>query len=580
MIRLPFLKTILSVVFFIALIMSLFAQKKYPQNYFISPLDIPLHLSGTFGELRTDHFHSGIDIRTGEVEGLKIYAVADGYISRIKVSSGGYGKAIYITHPNGYVSVYAHLRQYEGAIKDYVKSEQYRHESFEVDLYPQAGILQVKRGEIIALSGDSGGSGGPHLHFEIRDAGSEKPINPLLFGYSVEDITPPVINLIKVYPADLNCLIRNKNKQAEFAVQGSDGKYSLTGQDTILITGKACFGINTIDLFNNGNNKNGVYSIALFVDSSQVFEQVMETFSFDETRYVNSLIDFPDYILIQRRVQKSFIQPNNHLSIYKNVKNDGIIEFTDDGIHQLTYKVADAAGNVSLLSFWMKSKVRNEADSYENYKSVSQGIFFTYKNDNLFETDQIKFEVPGTALYDTLLFNYKFLPPIKNSYSEIHQLHYPTSPLHARCNLFIKPDSIPHELQDKAIIVKIDEQQKQIYVGGNWDNGFVNAQIREFGKYCVMVDTVLPKIIPVNISNNKNITTQSTIQVKITDELSGIGSYRGQMNGKWILMDYDAKNDLLTYIYDERLSKGENIFELTVTDKKFNVSSYKTKLIY
>jgi hypothetical protein len=580
MIHLPFAKKILSVISVVLITFPLFAQKKYPQNYFISPLDIPLYLSGTFGELRDDHFHSGLDIRTGEVEGLKVYAVADGYVSRIKVSSEGYGKALYITHPNGYVSVYAHLQQYLGGIKDYVKSEQYLRESFEVDLYPAAGAIEVKQGEIIALSGDSGGSGGPHLHFEIRDAGSEKPINPLLFGYSVEDVSSPVINLLKVYPADRKCLIRSKNREAEFALQGSNGKYSPAGKDTISISGKAYFGINTIDLFNNGNNKNGIYSISLLVDSALVYKQVMETFSFDETRYVNSLIDYPDYVLNQRMVQKSYIQPNNHLSVYKNVKNDGIIEFADDEVHLLTYKVADASGNTSTLSFWVKSEILKEpVDPYEN-NIDAKGTIFTYKMDNVFETEQVKFEVPGSALYDTLLFTYKLLSPIRNSYSGVHQLHNPTTSLQTWCSLRIRPDSLPKALQEKAVIVKIEEQQKLTSVGGEWNNGFVSAQVREFGKYCVMVDTISPKIIPVNISNNKSIATQGTLQLQITDELSGINSYRGMLNGKWILMDYDAKNDLLIYSYDERLAKDENIFELKVTDKKNNVSNYKALLIY
>jgi hypothetical protein len=579
MIRLPFLKIQLTILLFSIFTLAVIAQKNYPQNYFISPMDIPLHLSGTFGELRTDHFHSGIDIRTGEVEGLKVYAVAEGYVSRIKVSAGGYGKAIYITHPNGYVSVYAHLQQYGNDINKYVKNEQCRRESFEVDLYPAAGTLEVKQGELIALSGNSGGSGGPHLHFEIRDARTEKPINPLLFGFIVADVTPPVINTLKAYPADRNCLIRNKNREAEFAVQGSNGKYFLAGPDTVSISGKAYFGINTIDLFNNGNNKNGVYSISLMLDLNLVFEQVMETFSFDETRYINSLIDYPEYITLQRRVQKSYIQPNNRLSVYKNVKNEGIINFTDDGVHLLTYKVADIAGNVSILSFWVKSEEQKKTFDQSTLVQESEGVFFTYKKDNVCETNHIKFEVPGSALYDTLLFTYKLLPPVKNSFSGVHQLHKPTIPVHSRCSLSIMPDSLPIALRDKAIIVKIEEQ-KLSSAGGEWDNGFISTQIREFGRYCVMVDTLAPKIIPVNVSNNKNIAAQNTIKIQITDELSGISSYRGRLNGKWILMDYDPKNDLLTYLYDESLQKGENIFELMVTDKKNNVSNYKAKLIY
>ena len=567
------------ILFFLIISYQLSSQEKYPQSYFISPLDIPLHLSGTFGELRSDHFHSGIDIRTGEIEGLKVYAIADGYVSRIKVSSGGYGYALYITHKNGFVSVYGHLQQYLGSIKDYVLNEQYRRESFEVDLYPAKDLLEVKQGEVIALSGDSGGSGGPHLHFEIRDGATEKVINPLLFGFTVVDTSPPVINILMVYPADRSAIIRNKNKTSEFLVQGGNGKYSLAGKDTLAISGKVYFGINTIDLFNNGNNKNGVYSVKVMVDSNIFFQTEMKTFSFDETRYINSLLDYPERILNNRWIQKSYIQPNNHLSIYKNVQNRGIVNFNDENVHSIVYQVADATGNLSSLRYYVKSNFI-AGDSSMVEKQLDEKRFFNYTTANTFEGEGVLLEVPGDALYDTLMFTYELLPAIKKSVSKIHRLHYQTTPIHTYCSLSIKPDSLPITLRNKALIAKIDDEKGIISAGGAWDEGFVKTQIREFGKYCIIVDTVSPKITGLNITNNKDISVQKTIQVQISDELSGIGYYRGTLNDKWILMEYDAKNDLLTYRYDERLAKGENNFKLTVTDKRSNVSVYRVKLFF
>lgn len=580
MFKFSFFLSVLMIALVAGFIIPVSAQPPYPQNYFGSPLDIPLHLSGTFGELRTDHFHSGIDIRTGEVEGLKVYAVAEGYISRIKVSAGGYGKAVYITHPNGYVSVYAHLQKFEGRIASFVYSEQYRQESFEVDLYPEPGKLRVEKGEVIALSGDSGGSGGPHLHFEIRDAGTEKPINPLLFGYEVTDVTPPVINLIKACPVDKNCLIKNKNRELELAVSGSNGKYYLSGRDTIEISGSAYFSINTIDLFNKGNNKNGVYSIRLEMDTIVVFEQVMETFSYDETRYINSLIDYPDLVSKNRRMQKSYVQPNNRLSIYRNIKNKGIVTFNDDAVHYLKYLVSDAAGNNSSISWWIKSKPIEKLTLQNEIQSEQSGVLLNYKTDNLFETDYVRLEIPGIALYDTTYFKYKSSPGIRNSFSDLHMLHSPEIPLHTWCNLEIRTDSIPEVLRSKGLIVKTNDQMEIKSLGGSWDNGWVKTQIREFGKYCVMVDTAAPRILPVNISSNKNISTENSIRIKISDDLSGINTYTGRLNGEWILMDFDAKNDLLTYLFDDKLKKGSNTFELTVTDKKNNASILRIKLIY
>ena len=166
---------IIPFLFFISVSM---AQNSYPQDYFQSPLEIPLILSGTFAELRSNHFHSGLDIKTQQQSGLKVMAAASGFVSRIKVSHFGYGKALYITHPNGYTTVYAHLQNFNPEIDAYIKHRQYKNESYEIELFPKAGELLVNNGDIVAYSGNTGGSGGPHLHFEIRNK-QEHPMNPM-----------------------------------------------------------------------------------------------------------------------------------------------------------------------------------------------------------------------------------------------------------------------------------------------------------------------------------------------------------------------------------------------------------------
>ncbi len=481
---------LLNLFFTLLVTLNLTSQDKYPQNFFISPIGIDIKLSGTFGELRSDHFHSGMDIRTNEEEGYRIYAIADGYVSRIKVSSGGYGNALYITHPNGFVSVYGHLQKYNEAIGEYVKNEQYRRESFELDLYPKKGLLNVMQGEVVGLSGNSGRSGGPHLHFEIRDEATQKPINPLLFGYKVKDITPPVINLLKVYPSDEHTLIENKNKDFEFYTQNNGKAYSLVKKDTIRISGMAYFGINTYDPFNSGNNKNGVYSIQLFVDSDLVYEHDVETFSFDETRYINSLIDYKEYKLKKRRVQKSYVQPNNHLSIYGQVENNGVIEFSENSAHKIKYIVSDIAGNIATLSFIVKGKKQHLKLEKNPEK---KGELFSYNSSNTFTTDGLYLDVPGRALYDSFYFEYNVSSPVKGSFSPVHHLHHDYVPLHKRCDLRIKADSLPSMLNGKALIARIDEKNELNSEGGEWIDGFIQTRIRDFGKYCIVVDTIPPR---------------------------------------------------------------------------------------
>ncbi|RLD58899.1 MAG: M23 family peptidase [Bacteroidetes bacterium] len=551
------------------------AQDKYPTNYFIAPLDIELKLVGTFGELRSDHFHSGIDIKTGEVEGLEIRAIADGYVSRIKIRSGGYGNALYITHPNGFVSVYGHLQRFIDPIKSYTRNAQYQNESFSVDLYPDKNQLKVVKGQIIAWSGNSGSSTGPHLHFEIREEVSQKTVNPLLFGIDVKDNTIPIINMVKIYPFNKQTTINGKNEAVGFFAKRSGNVYVPVKNDTIEISGNIYFGINTFDPFNGGQNVNGVYSIQLFVDSTEIYSHDLENFSFAESRYINSFIDYKEYKQKSRRIQKSYIQPNNRLTIYNHVDNRGIIHFGEDGTHQITYLVKDIKGNEAKLSFYVRGKIGEISEK----KEKTGGILFNYTGQNKFETTEVKFDLPGKALYDTIYFKYKVLPKTKDAVTPIYQIHYDYVPLHSFGKLAIKVDSLPPGLKAKALIARIDNKGKPSYSGGKWNNGFLETSIRQFGNYCAMIDTVSPTISPLNIKNGKTLAKQNTIKLRIKDSFSGIKSFRGTLNDKWILMEYDAKRSLLTYRFDEKLLSGKNVFILTVTDKLNNTNTYTANII-
>ena len=568
---------------FILIFLTLFlgfssnGQEKYPSDYFRPPLNITLKLSGTFGELRSDHFHAGIDIRTNEEEGYKIYAIADAYVSRIKVSPGGYGKALYLTHPNGYVSVYGHLQSYNISIDKFVKQKQYEKKSYAIDLYLSPNDLAFKKGEIIGYTGNSGSSGGPHLHFEIRDELSQKPINPLHFGFEVEDKNKPLINLLKIYPACPGNEFQKTSKGKECYVKSAGGIYKLNGTDTITFSGQVYLGIHTYDPFNNGLNKNGVYSISMYIDSTLHYSHSVETFSFAESRYINSFIDYGEYKRNKRRVQKAYIQPNNKLSIYKDVLNKGLIQFTDTKTHLIEFVVSDIKGNTSLLRFYLKS----DAINCSNMTYMEEDdIIFSFDKENIYKTDQIEFVIPEYALYDNLNFEYLVTPSTYESLSDVHHIHNKETPLHKYCEIAIKTKLLPPNLSNKAFIAKIDKNKDPGYFGGKWKDGFIRSKTREFGNYCILVDTIKPKINPKNIANEKDISNQKNIKIQITDELSGIKSYRGSLNGKWILMEYDAKNDLLIYHFDDRLQKGTNEFELIITDNRNNITKYKANLVF
>lgn len=571
------MKTIRLTFFFLLVLLVIQAagQTNYPKNYFRSPVSFPVTLAGSFGELRKNHFHSGIDIRTEGVQGKPVYAIADGYVSRVNVSPGGFGKALYITHPNGYTSLYGHLKSYAGAIGAWVKAQQYKNESFAIDTEVPQGLLKVKKGDLVAYSGNSGASGGPHLHFEIRDAKTQEIIDPLDFGFMQPDDIPPRISWLKVYPMDDNSLVNFANKALLVPVACSGAICSLKVTDTIKVSGNIIFGIEPSDIA-EGGLKTGVHSIQLSVDGEVVFTQSMDRFAFAETRYANSLMDYPAFIQAKRKIQRSYVAPNNKLTVYGEVKNRGVLNFTDRKAHRIQYVVKDVFGNATKLSFWVKSHPPAGGRPKPAYTGEQ---LLTYKNDNHFERPGIKLDIPKEALYDDLPFEYEVTGAAGGSYADVYHLQNNLTPLHTFCTLSLKANGLPAAMADKAVIVQVLPGNRHASVGGKFSGGYVTTQIREFGNYTVLVDATPPVIKPVNVFNNKKIGKQYSILVKISDNLSGIKSYRGTLNGRWILMDYDAKSNQLSYIFDEMIKPGKNVFVLTVTDGSGNSSRYEATLI-
>lgn len=577
MIRNKTLFTTLIILF--VFIITGYSQKEVSKDYFRSPIDFPIRLSGTFGELRTDHFHSGIDIKTNGSTGENIYAIADGYVSRIKVSSVGFGKALYITHPNGYVSVYAHLSKFNKNIQKLVLEKQYEREEYVVNIFPDKDKIILKKGDIIAFSGNSGGSEGPHLHFEIREEKSERPVNPLLFGIRIDDYYRPKIKTIMVYPMKSNSLVNNSTEHLKIKIKGWGEEHRLPGNDTIELSGDITFGIETYDLHNDAANRNGVYSVALYVDSVLYYSHSADGFSFSESRYINSLIDYAEFKKNRCRIQKSFVEPNNKLSIYDSVLNFGVISFTDSSYHKISYVVKDAYDNFSKLNFTVKSLPHYKINDTVSTKTDSLPEFI-FDVENMFEDENIIAVFPKNSFYSSFNFQYKNSEAEENCISRVFHIHNKYTPVHKRYKLRLKPDNLPEKYRDNAIIVLLEDDEDPASFGGIYKDGFIETRLRSFGKFAIMLDTIPPKIKALNIHNNKKIHGYKAVVIEITDKLSGINTYRGTLNGKWILMEYDAKNDKLTYFIDSHIKKGKNIFELKVTDNCGNESSYKANVIY
>ena len=556
---------------------SLFAQNDYSPGYFRSPFDFPLALSGSYAEVRTNHFHSGIDIRTGGVTGKPVYAVAEGYVSRIYVSPWGFGKAVYIHHPSGHTSVYAHLDRFNDQISAYVKKKQYASESFSLNEYLGAGTIQVRKGEIIGYSGNSGNSGGPHLHFEIRDLKTQEPMDPVDFGIPVSDHLAPQIRWIRIYPYNARASVDYGRQPKSLKVKGGEGIYRLESPDTVRVSGEIYFGIETYDYHEVSNIRCGVKSIDLYVDGIQVFGQRVDRYSFSKTRYVNALLDYAENQRNKQRFQRSYIAPGNDLDIYHNVINRGIIHFFDEEVHAIRYVVKDARSNTSEISFVVRSfPTSSESNSMEPEYA---GTLFHWDQPNRFSEEGVLLDLPPGTLYEDFCFIYSVESSGEGFYSPVHHIHSDDTPLHDYAGLMIRPENLPDGLRKKAVIVSVENGKIGSSKGGEWQNGLIKARIRDFGSYAIAVDTLEPRIKPLNIYNGKHVDRQKTIAFKISDDLSGIQYYKGTINGSWILMDYDGKTGNLVYEIDSRMPRGKSTFNLTVRDEVGNSQSYQATLV-
>ncbi|MBR76500.1 MAG: hypothetical protein CMD36_01065 [Flavobacteriales bacterium] len=547
----------------------LFNFSGYTQNY-TSPLNIDLILSGTFGELRSNHFHAGIDLKTKGVEGLNVYSIADGYVSRVKVSSYGYGKVIYITHYDGNTSVYAHLKEFSQIIDSIVKIEQYKIKKFEIDYYLPKDAIKVKQKEIIGKSGNSGSSAGAHLHFEIRDSKTQKPINPLYFNFNIKDDIKPEIKKLKIY--NLN----NTNKHQTFDVIKKE-KNNYFVNDTLHTNGDFGIGISTYDKSNYAYNKNGVYSIKLYVDEKLTFHFIADTLDFITTRFINAHIDYKEKIQNKIKYHRLFKLPFNKLKNYKTNINNGIISLADTNIHNLKIHVEDYNQNLSEIKLKVKNSVRkikkNNLFNGEQIQDLVQKKFY-HKHKNIFLFNNVKVFLSEYSLYEDMIFSYSLLDSIKGVYGNIHRCHKKDTPIHKKYDLYIKED-VPEKIKNKVYIAKREKENTFKFIGGKWEGLYLKTSTREFGDFCIVADSTGPIIKGVNIFPGKKINKQKNIKLTIEDSKSGIKKFEATVNNKWVLLDYDHKTKIVKYDFNEILKKGDNKFVLRVTDNCNNLTTYK-----
>ena len=543
---------------------NLFSQEKF------SPVEIPILLSGTFGEFRKTHFHTGIDIKTQGKEGLRVRAIDDGDLIRVKVSTSGYGKVVYIRHYDGTTSVYAHLKKFSPRIQQIIKRLQYEKKRFEIEKFFKKGEFKLKKSEIIGFSGNTGGSSGPHLHFELRDTEKEKPLNPLKYGYVVADTIPPRIHHIFLYNF-LKERISNKIK-----IELIKNKNLYTNNDTIKINGMFGFGYSGYDRQNSSYNKNGIYKRELTINGKRFYSYKFDDLIFPDGKKIDLLIDYEAYNIDKIRIKKLFQTTDSKFSFLESNDNHGILKVIKDSLYNIKIIFEDINKNKSIVSLVVKG-----AENEKSYNFSENEI-----EDKLYHTDmeyerkfkELNLIIPKNAFYEStnLNFKYKLDTLIIEKFTKA-----PKKGLNLEFFLPKNLDSVylRQTCIGKLNINKKGKRDKIKYVFGNQKGNLIYAKSISGGKYFLTKDTISPSIKPMNFRNEKWVTNLSTLRIKVDDEFSGIKKYRASINGKWILMEHEPKRKLLFFEFDDlKFSKTELKLNLHVEDMVGNVNEFEATI--
>ncbi|MDR0743896.1 MAG: M23 family metallopeptidase [Tannerella sp.] len=533
-----------------------------------NPLDFPIQLSGGFCDLRANHFHAGIDFRTKGTEGHALHAVSNGYISRISVSPWGYGLAIYITHPeDDIITVYGHMQRFTGPVTDIVKEKQYEEESFAVDLNIDPGVLPVKQGDVIGYSGNSGSSGGPHLHFEVRDLQNNNLLDPLTYYKSrVTDTKKPQVKGLMIYPIEGKGVVNGSSHKQKIEFK-NDANGDPVVSTAIEAWGEIGLGISAIDRIDGSGFSYGLKDILQTVDGRETFRSHADRFSFEESRSINSYTDYGEWSRNRVFYIKTFVEPGCSLRMVAS-RNSGMIQIDEERIYHVMITLSDLYGNACPVSIPIKGKKQEiqPADTAGTHRMR----WYDY---NIFASKGIRLNIPRNSLYGNLCMYYN-ASSLKGYKSTLHTLHQTPVPLHRPAQLSIHIDSAYESIMNEQLgIVRMGHNGQRSWIGGTFRDGWIDAEISELGDYTIAYDIKPPVITPVDPGKWQE---RKQIKIRITDDLSGISTYRGEIDGRYALFCFDGKKALLTYDFDsERLPPGYHRLKLSITDRCGNRSIYE-----
>lgn len=529
------------------------------ESNFCSPFDFPILLSANFGELRPNHFHNGLDIKTQGVTGKPIHCIADGYVSRVAVLHGGYGQAIYVTHPNGLTSVYGHVISFAKNIQACVRQYQYAHETFVCDLKFQPGQFPVKKGDIIALSGNEGASAGPHLHLELRRTETGEYIDPMpYFKHLLKDSKAPVGSLIGIYPI-----------QGKGVVNGSSHKKLLAIgnlKQPIHAWGEIYTGISAKDYMDGTSNFYGVHSVTLYVDSVQVFNSTTDKVLPDENRMINGFTDYEELTRTRRLIMRSYKLPGNRLRLLHTNENRGAVTIDEERDYHFRYVLEDNFGNRSTYQFIVKGKRQDIPE----YKPEADEMLY-WNRTNIVQKPGMELVVPRYYVYEDVPLR----TGMQGDSSRIafdYILDAGRTPIHSYCDLSIGLRHMPVADTTKYYIVQKAGKWRSP-MGGKYANGWIKTRVRSLGTFSVDMDTIAPQITPIGQAGWR---TNRQIRFRIKDMESGIGSYKVYIDGKFVL--FGLKKGILAIQDPEKVKKGmPHKLEVTVTDQCGNIARKEYK---
>ena len=489
------------------------------------PLDMPvLQSSSNFGKLRSTRFHSGVDFRTGGVEGKRVLAVEDGQIYRIGVKPYGYGNVVYVAHPDGNISVYGHLSKFTPEVEAYVRSERYRQQRNDIDLFPEAGRFPVKRGEVIGLSGNSGNSFGPHLHFEIREGASQRTVNPIARGYyRVKDDLPPRIFGVSYYLVDtlMGVPVHTLAGRAA-AIGGSGARYTL--EAPMVLPGRGYFCVETMDRKNDVSGSMATYRIVLSVDGQTRLEYLMDGFTFGENHFAKVLSDYVLNGTTSNDVFRLAVLNEGAMPFYPRAVGRGLID-PASGIDEVRIEVEDDSGNTAVLTFPVTYDP-SAAAATVSIPTDAEAVDFRRHYSRT--TDGLKVTIPAGALYESLFYEQEKLSG--------------------------RPAAAPAKYAD----------------------GAVTGRASLFGIWCAAADTVNPTVTP-SFRSGTDMSGERRIGFRISDDFSGVASYSATVDGEWVMLEHDTVHGMLYHYFDDEVcgTGRRHEVELRVTDGAGNTAVYR-----